>query len=318
MKKRMLAALLCAAVMGTTGLSASAALTETVVMRELNASAAEWNGKTALQAGKEYVITKNVTVSKEVTVPANTKVTIKNGAKLWISSKGYLDVMGTVRIDKGGTLAVTGWLSHRGKTIANYGALNFSPKSRVYLYSRFYNKPTGVIKGEPYILAIGKVNISPESRVNSEEFQEMLLKALCADVYNKAAIDKAMTAAVETALPPAMLTELERIFAADGNMSFEQFCKEFGDKFVRQFEDEYGSIDRIGTDFIKVTDISQRLTDEEKALLNTYYKGYERVVSADVTLVLYVTMLSEYDEPTMLLEDITVKAALVGTKWYLL
>ena len=308
--KKLFSAFMCAAVIGASAVPAYAELQTSVVMNDMNASVSEWDGKTKLKEGKEYVVSKNITVSKKITIPKGAKVTVKNGAKLWVSSKGKLYVKGTLRIDKGATLAVTGTLYEYGsKTIANYGTISFSSKSNVTLNGKFYNKSTGVVKGEPKKLSVGsKATLSDAGKISSKKLTKVLIADMIDDMYTYAMVKDDMYSAVKSVLPEGMLKNIEKVYAEENNTSFEDFCKEFGKVFADEIKAEYGlSPDSVDVVVTKVTDITP--DEQQKGTLDNFYKGYRRFVSvtAEVSLV-------ENDQ--VVSEKIQLNAVLLGTRWY--
>lgn len=158
MAKKIFAALLCAAMLATATVPAYAELQTSVVMNRLAASPTiEWDGKSELEAGKKYMISKNVTVSKKVTIPSGCVLTVKKGAKLWVSAKGALYVKGTLNVKKGGILAVSGVMKlYSGKKLTSYGEVRFGSKSDITLGGRFTAKSGSLVTGEPYKLTLGK------------------------------------------------------------------------------------------------------------------------------------------------------------------
>ncbi|MGN1118777.1 MAG: hypothetical protein ACI4Q4_00365, partial [Oscillospiraceae bacterium] len=158
LKKRICALALCAVMAVGAAVPAGAEVYSASVVQELGATAkaVEWNGKTALEAGKSYTVSKNVTISKKVTIPSGTTVTVKNGAKLWVSSKGSLYVKGKLKTESGSTLAITGKLyEYSGKVISVSGAMNLSSKAKVTINGKFTVNSKGTVKGEPNSLTVG-------------------------------------------------------------------------------------------------------------------------------------------------------------------
>ena len=160
------------------------------VVQEYAAKAAEWNGKTELKAGKSYVVTKDLAITKAVTVPKGAKLTVKNGAKLSVGAKGSLTIKGTASVGKGSTLAVSGKLAlAKGKKLTVSGTVKLGKKSAATLNGIVTLKKGGVISGEPKTLDLGE---NAKLTINGKLSSQKLIKA-----YDSAAIAQFMEDACE-------------------------------------------------------------------------------------------------------------------------
>lgn len=171
MKKTKIAALLLSAALSVSAFSvpALAADTTTAITAEATNT---WNGKTALEAGKTYTVEKNIIISKKITIPSKTTVIIKDGCTATIKSTGKLYVKGTLKVEKGATVKVSGILYlYKSKNIKNYGTINFGTKANATINGKLYNYSTGVIKGEPASLKIGtKSKITNKGKITVAAF----------------------------------------------------------------------------------------------------------------------------------------------------
>ncbi len=108
-----------------------------------------WDGKTEIEAGNTYVITDTVKLREEITVPEDTKLSVKDGGKLKIYSKGGLIVKGELAVAKGGTLV-------------NSGLINIRKNADFNIYGLFQSSVSGTLKvsGDMTIYNRGKTEIS--------------------------------------------------------------------------------------------------------------------------------------------------------------
>ncbi|MCL2637118.1 MAG: glycoside hydrolase family 25 protein [Oscillospiraceae bacterium] len=70
------------------------------------ASAAEWDGKAPLEQGSSYIISSEVWLRENATIPEGAVVTITDGGSLLLSREMKLTVRGTLIIRPGGTLEI--------------------------------------------------------------------------------------------------------------------------------------------------------------------------------------------------------------------
>lgn len=103
----------------------------------VNASAAgvtEWDGKSELEAGKTYIVTDEVKIKKDFTIPDGTKVSVKNGGFMKIYSTGSLKVHGELAVAIGGTIFNSGELNVKKDGVFNvYGLFQSSVSADVSL-----------------------------------------------------------------------------------------------------------------------------------------------------------------------------------------
>ncbi|MBQ9384478.1 MAG: glycoside hydrolase family 25 protein [Ruminiclostridium sp.] len=102
-----------------------------------------WDGKTELQPGRIYYITDTVRVHKAVTIPAGTKLSVRDGGQLKIQSIGYLTVRGELSVAIGGLIINSGSLSIKPEgTLSVYGQLQSSINGKMYMSGKtnIYNR----------------------------------------------------------------------------------------------------------------------------------------------------------------------------------
>lgn len=94
----------------------------------------EWDGKSELEAGKTYIITNEVKLKKELSIPHGTKLSVKDGGYLKIYSKGAVTVHGELAVAIGGTVFNSGELNVKKDGIFNvYGLFQSSVSADVSL-----------------------------------------------------------------------------------------------------------------------------------------------------------------------------------------
>lgn len=278
--KRIITAGAAAAILAASSLTAyaEAPRTETAaVAQTLGASAAEWNGKTALQAGKSYVVSKNVSISKSVTIPAKTTVTVKNGAKLWITSNGKLLVKGTLKMQKGSTLAVTGTLNlYKGKVLSSSGEVRFGNKSTVTLSGKFTSTQYGSITGEPKKLTVGDSAVINITGKNSSSKLDTIVKSAGAEKmvnsFFVTAIEKQdIYSALKAAYPQKMIDRLTEIFSENG-ASLKNYCKEFGKEYFAEIEAQGIDLSDVSVS-VKLSGLSSDKAASDKWVTDIYGKN---------------------------------------------
>lgn len=129
------------------------------------ASASVWDGKSELKAGHTYYVLDTIKIKQAVTVPAGTKISVREGA--------------TLRISKSGSLTVYGELSSAiGGTILNYGSLNIKKGGKLNIYGLLQSSVSATISisGNMTIYNRGTVEVS--SGVKIFKGSEIYVKGL--------------------------------------------------------------------------------------------------------------------------------------------
>ena len=321
MISRKIAALAMCAVM-----AASAAMTVTAgavdvqtaeVVREYAAAPIVWNGTTALKDNSSYIVTGEITVSSKITIPENTTVSVKSGARLTVSKKGTLIVNGRLNVNSGSSMMVFGTMKlNSGKRITSSGDFRFGSASNITLDGIFAINNGGTLQGEPASFSTAsdstlKIYGKNFCKKVAEVANERSLVTIFDELYTAAIIDNDIYSVVKKTVPAKALAEAESIFKAEGS-SLSAYCKTFGDQYQKDLKSEGIDVSKI-TDVTasinKVTDITGSLTSEQIMQLYSYYPGYTKVVKAEMNIALNGTGKSEAVEATMVL---------IGKNWYMM
>ncbi len=323
------AALVMSAVMASVAVPAYAekpsAQTSSVSMTSA-AETVSWNGIDTLEKGKDYVVTKSVTVSKKITVPKGVTITVKNGAKLWVSEEGSLYIKGTVVVEKGSALAVSGRLyQYKSKKLTIKGSLRFGDKSDITLNGKLSLSSAGAVSGEPKKLSLGEnAVVSLKGKNSSQKLTKAVYAAQIADTledYTNTLIDNNLDLylMVSKLYPKGAQDVLSEKVKAESGLTLEQYFDlmtlSIRLKLVEEGVDisKIKDIDRTGSG-VKVTNLKNcynELTAEEKDMLKKHYNNTKIVYSFEW----YSTKNGKK------VENAEIKSqtmALVGDKWYLI
>ena len=256
MKKKIAALALAAAISAAAIPSAYAEVySASVTVMAQAESAEEWNGKTALEAGKSYVVSRSITVSSDMVIPSKTTVTVKNGAKIWVSSKGKLTVKGSLVLQKNSTLAVTGDLAlAKGKVIKSSGEIRFSAKSDVVINGKLSVTKYGTITGEPSTLSVGSKAVVKITGANNsaklsaalmggeltqEDIDEIaeIVEEYTYSIFVKGDVYAALTAQPKTVVA-AMEAEMEQMYGTE--YTLKELCDGLGAFLMAAYAEYYG------------------------------------------------------------------------------
>ncbi len=118
-----------------------------------------WDGKTEIEAGNTYVITDTVKLKKSITIPEDTKLSVKDGGTLKIYSDGEIIVKGELAVARGGTLI-------------NSGMINVKKNSEFNVYGLFQSSVKGSIKlsGNMTVYRQGKAEISSTVKIFKDSY----------------------------------------------------------------------------------------------------------------------------------------------------
>lgn len=334
MFKRIAALLLCAAVSVGASMAAFAEAPEQVytggVVRELGAKAVTWDGKTELQAGGSYVVTKDITISsKGVVIPHGAALTVKNGAKLWVSSKGSLIIGGKLTIAKGAKLAVSGYLEVSGEgyiggygngTLNVNGELRFGSKSNArFDGGKTVISSTGSVYNKPKSLFVhANATVSIKGKDNGKAFTEPLKKRSLSVKTRKflymALAENDLYSAISYMYPKSFLDALDsKLGEADSDL--KAYCQAYDKQMAEEYSEETAfkaDITNWNVGINKYTEATS-LTAEEKAAAkavcaSSSYKVYD--VSAKLSI--------EEGCIPLLEEQFSFRAVYSRGKWYLL
>lgn len=104
----------------------------------------QWNGKTKLEAGKNYYIEGKVSPRMNVSVPKGTHLVLKEGSRLVVYKNRKFSVRGTVTTEPGAELMNSGKLTvYSGAGLENYGSLKGSVSSEYKIDGDFINRQEG-------------------------------------------------------------------------------------------------------------------------------------------------------------------------------
>ncbi|MBP1543012.1 MAG: hypothetical protein J6A16_02850 [Oscillospiraceae bacterium] len=323
MFKKIVSAMMCAAVLCTTSVTSFAEsggipTSESVVISVTKAT--EWNGKTKLESGKEYVVSKNITISKKMTIPSKATVTVEKGAKITVSSKGSLYVKGTLEIEKGATLSVKGKLyEYKSKTINNYGTISFGSKANVTIKGKLNNKSTGVIKGTPKKVTVSSTAVISNSGKNSTKklnkyIDSTAIEKKLENILGKIAKDLDIYSALKEGLPRAMLDELEIVFPEAFGMGFKEFCDLLKQEYELALKEEGFDMETIKSVDVKITKLTEikTLDSDAKATADMFYSGWTKVYEVQFDLTAKTSAGNTTSEPQ------TISVIFWNGDWYLL
>ncbi len=96
----------------------------------------EWNGKTPMEAGKNYYISSSAKVSKKFSVPEGSTLVVCSGAELLIYKDNAFGVRGTLIAEPDSKITVSGTLTvYAGAGLDVYGAFNTTVSSTIRVLS---------------------------------------------------------------------------------------------------------------------------------------------------------------------------------------
>ncbi|MBQ8170742.1 MAG: hypothetical protein IJZ95_02005 [Oscillospiraceae bacterium] len=323
MLKKLTAAVISAVMaVSFVGATASAQQIQTAtISSEYGASAAvKWNGKTALKAGQNYVVSSNVTVSKKITIPSGTTVTVQDGAKLWVSGKGSLYIKGKLVVKADSILAVTGKLhQYKGKVLKVYGQMRFASKASVTLNGKTTVYSKGSVTGTPNTCSVGPNATLTCSGKNSckklDEYIDRTAIAKRMDSYFTQSIKELdVYGGFKAIFSKAYINALEDAFSALGEMTLEDYCTAFTEEYKASLIKDGITPSKIKSVDVKLTEMAEqkKLTGDLKTLADSYYKGWSKVY--DVTCEVTVKTASASRTEVAELVVICAKSG----KWYLL
>lgn len=319
MKKRIISLILGAvlSVSAPLGAFAEAVSAEQTayVTQESGASAAVWNGKTALKSGKSYIVNSDITISKAMVIPSKTTVTVKSGAKLWISSAGSLTVKGTLKVQSGATVAVTGKLALSvGKVISNSGTIRFGTKSTAVINGKLSINKAGVVSGKPKSLSLGnKAVITVKGKNECAKLVSAVEKrditAVFEEMYSAALVDKDFAKSASTVYPDEYVKTADAYLKTQGSSWSEQ-CKEFNKQLQSEVAVETSAkITSVSVLVSSMKDITKTVGSADKAVLDAVYGKYDKVY--DISAALTVNKDNDGGK-------ISAMAVLSGGKWYVM
>lgn len=298
MFKKAAAFLLSAVVMAgsSTAVFAESVPQATVVTQEYGASAAKvWDGKSEMKAGQSYVLKKSVTISKKVTIPKGTTLTLNKGVKLGISASGSLYVKGKLAVKSGASVSVSGTLyTYSGSTLSVSGAVKLNTnKAKVTLGGSLTVNKTGTVSGTPKSIKLGKNGkVTNKGKITCKKLNDLIsgtssnaedikeIEAMLNGVYEELLSTGSMYGALKKAVPASYIEQAEKEFAeaikeydTNGEMA-GMTLKDFLDGlFGELLKESLKSIEYVKVSVVKATEYKQGLTDEQKM----YFSGCKEI-----------------------------------------
>lgn len=306
-----LGAVIAAASCVCTVSAAEPAATETVE-RMANASAVEWNGKTALKSGKTYVVNSSVTVSKKITVPEGTALTVKKGGKITVASGGSLYVKGKLTIASGASVTVNGKLYlYKSKKLSVSGSLKLGKTSAVTLKGETTVYANGRIYGTPKTVTVSdsaKFTIKGENSCSKlvKAIDKRDIKALYENYFSKMLKSNDSLSAFLDSYPSDYIKIVEDTLAEVG-ASLTEFCEAMN----AEIKESQPDVKSVAVEITKYTDKTGKVDDEIKSLLEQGYGKVSKV--AEVELKVTLTPKSG----AAIVEEVTAIAAYAYGRWYL-
>lgn len=317
--KKVIAAILSAVLtVSCMSVVVSAEETTVSVMREYEASAVRWNGKTELKAGKTYAVTSNVTISEKIVIPSGTTLIVMKGAKLWVNSKGSLYIKGKLNVKSGGILAVTGRLyQYKSKNLLCYGELRFSKNSNVTLNGKTTVYSAGSITGTPKKLSVGaNADITCKGTNNCTKLDKYIdrtaMETRLDSFFTKAIQKSDIYSAIKAVMSAKYVSDLDKALTQSAGISFEDYCKTFAKEYNKALVEKGIDPQQVKSIDVKLTELSAQKPDGDLAVIaDKYYSGADKFYSADCE----VTIKTSSETYT---ETVDVSMVEYSGKWYLL
>lgn len=337
MFKKVTAFLLSAVIMAgaSTAVYAESIPQTVTVEQEYGASAAKvWDGKTTMKAGQKYVLKKSVTISKKVTIPKGTTLTLNKGAKLTVGSKGTLEVKGKLVVKSGATLTVTGKMTTaKGSSVSDSGTIKLTKnKAAVTIGGTFTIAKSGKITGTPKSIKLGSAaKVTVKGTNSCKKLKNLLNKETSADTteadrqeiekmlntFMNKALKGDMYGAFQEVYPKSYIEALDTMFAEYG-YTFEQFINEYFTSMMKEAGVDVKTLaaaaDAVKVKVTKLTDCLKDLTNDEKALLadcGDITKAYIADISVEVEGA--AADLSQYITSG---NTAQMKVGYAGGRWY--
>ncbi len=256
--KKISAAVLCAAIIVSANVPAYADNGIGLISSETfgTSSAIEWNGKTELESGKKYTVSKDITLTGNVTIPSKTTVTVKKDAEITVGRSAKLVINGSLVLNRDSELTVSGSLTlNKGKNLVCSGDIKFGKYSAIVINGKLTVKSSGEISGTPKSIKVGKnaaVKITGDNDCyklaailsgNDKELDE--LESFLVETGTLAFADGDIDAAVSSLLPEKMYDEGVAAYnqmAADnsGALTYEEMLDYYGKILLMSIKLELG------------------------------------------------------------------------------
>ena len=301
MFKKAAAFLLSAVIMAasSTAVYAESVPQTTVVVQEYGASAAKvWDGKSEMKAGQSYVLKKSVTISKKVTIPKGTTLTLNKGVKLGIAASGSLYVKGKLAVKSGATVSVSGTLyTYSGSSLSVSGAVKFNTnKAKVTLGGTLTVNKTGAVSGTPKSIKLGKSGkVSNKGKITCKKLNDLIggtssndqdikdIENMLNGVFAELINTGSMYSAIKKAVPASYIEQAEKEFEEQiklydttgelAGMTLRDFIDGLFGSFLGELIDAF---EYLKVNVVKATECKNSLTDEQLM----YFTGCKEINAA--------------------------------------
>lgn len=144
-----------------TSLVLSLVVAMTVLVLPAEAADVYWDGSTALQSGKTYIINSTVKLHRAVTVPENTTLKITGKGQLLIYKSGSLSVNGLLRLERNASITNSGTLTvNKTGTVRNYGEIKSTISATLSVKGSILNYADGSVRTSSKTLVYKGANIT--------------------------------------------------------------------------------------------------------------------------------------------------------------
>lgn len=301
MFKKAAAFLLSAVIMAgsSTAVFAESVPQTTVVTQEYGASAAKvWDGKSEMKAGQSYVLKKSVTISKKVTIPKGTTLTLNKGVKLGVSASGSLYVKGKLAVKSGASVSVSGTLyTYSGSTLSVSGAVKLNTnKAKVTLGGSLTVNKTGTVSGTPKSIKLGKNGkVTNKGKITCKKLNDLIggtstndqdmkdIENMLNGVFDELISTKSMYSAIKKAVPASYIEQAEKEFEEQikqydtndelAGMTLGDFIDGLFGSLLGDFLDGF---EYLQVSIVKATECKDSLTDEQLI----YFTGCKEISAA--------------------------------------
>lgn len=314
--------------------------TQVTIRQELGASSAKtWDGKSALEAGKKYVLSKSVTISKKVEIPKGTTLTLNKGVKLGIGAKGSLYIRGTLSMKAGSTLSVSGKLyTYSGSKISDSGSIKLNTnKANVTIGGTFTVNKTGAVSGAPKSIKLGKnAKVTVKGKNTCDKLAELIggdsaadkekqeIETMLNGMFDELLSTGNLYSTIKKAVPASYIEKAEKEFEEQikeldttGEMAGMTMEDLVNGLFSVMIEEINKSIDSLKISVVKLEDCKGKLT-EDQLLLFADCKNIEKAYLADLKVdVKYKEGYEAADSELSVADTVQITVVKADGNWYL-
>lgn len=314
--------------------------TQVTIRQELGASSANtWDGKSALEAGKKYVLSKSVTISKKVEIPKGTTLTLNKGVKLGIGAKGSLYIRGTLSMKAGSTLSVSGKLyTYSGSKISDSGSIKLNTnKANVTIGGTLTVNKTGAVSGAPKSIKLGKnAKVTVKGKNTCDKLAELIgsesdadkekqeIETMLNGMFDELLSTGNLYSAIKKAVPASYIEKAEKEFEEQikeldttGEMAGMTMEDLVNGLFSVMIEEINNSIDSMKISVVKLEDCKGKLT-EDQLILFADCKNIEKAYLADLKVdVKYKEGYEAAASELSVADTMQITVVKADGKWYL-